>query len=62
MIREYDSVQTRGMLAAARRQLGRIVGGDEGSELIAQGLDYFRAQQIADPDRFASTLVPGWER
>ena len=45
--------------AAARRQRGRLVGGDEGAALIADADAWMAGQTIAHPDRFADLLVPG---
>jgi serine/threonine protein kinase len=48
--------------AAARHQLGRALGGVEGSRLLVEAADAMTAQGIRVPARFASMLVPGqWE-
>ena len=48
-----------GYASAARHQLGRLLGGDEGAALVLAAQAAMRAQGIHDPARFASTLVPG---
>jgi hypothetical protein len=45
--------------AAARYQLGLVLGGDEGRELVAQGEAAMTSQDIRAPARFAAMLVPG---
>jgi hypothetical protein len=46
--------------ACARRQLGVLVGGDEGDALVSRGDAFMRQQGIVRPDRFAAMLVPGF--
>jgi hypothetical protein len=48
-----------GYVAAARYQLGSLLGGEEGAELVGQAEDALRAQGVRVPGRFAATLVPG---
>jgi eukaryotic-like serine/threonine-protein kinase len=45
--------------AAARRQLGELVGGDAGAALIAEADAWMAAEGIRDPARFSRVLVPG---
>ncbi len=45
--------------AAIRHQLGRLVGGEEGSELVAEASDAMTSQGICAPVRFANMLQPG---
>ncbi len=45
--------------AAARHQLGVAVGGDSGSQLVAQAVAAMSAQEIRSEVRFAAMLVPG---
>jgi tetratricopeptide (TPR) repeat protein len=46
--------------AAARRQLGRLMGGDEGARLVREADDYMTEQGVAFPERVANMLVPGF--
>ena len=46
--------------AAARRQLGKIIGGQRGAELIDMSEDWMRRQQIKNPTAFANMLAPGF--
>jgi tetratricopeptide (TPR) repeat protein len=46
--------------AAARRRLGKIVGGDRGAELLNQAEELMRKRQIKNPVAFANLLVPGF--
>ena len=45
---------------AARRQLGELVGGDEGKEKVAAADTWMREQEIERPERMARMLVPGF--
>jgi hypothetical protein len=46
--------------AVTRRQLGRLVGGDEGAALIAAADAFMRARSVYEPERVAATLAPGF--
>ncbi|MBV8232746.1 MAG: AAA family ATPase [Planctomycetaceae bacterium] len=48
--------------AATRRQLGRLLGGDEGRTLIARADDWMAGQAIRRPDRMTACLAPGFEK
>jgi hypothetical protein len=45
--------------AAARRQLGVLLGGSEGGELVAGAEAVMRAEEVASPERFGHWLAPG---
>jgi serine/threonine protein kinase/tetratricopeptide (TPR) repeat protein len=45
---------------AARLRLGQLIGGDHGTELIADSEDWMRKQQIKNPAAFANMLAPGF--
>jgi serine/threonine protein kinase len=45
--------------AAARYQLGRLLGGSEGERHVNRAHDEMSAQDIRAPSRFAAMLVPG---
>jgi hypothetical protein len=45
----------------ARRALGRLVGGDEGSAMTARAEDWMRREGVADADRLTAALAPGLE-
>jgi len=47
--------------AAARRQRGRLVGGDHGRALVTAADAWMTAQAIARPVRFAALLAPGFD-
>ena len=47
--------------AATRRQLGRLLGGDEGRTLIARADTWMAGQAIRRPDRMTACLAPGFE-
>jgi len=46
--------------AAARHQLGVLVGGDEGAALLAEADAYFVGEGFVNPKRMAVTLMPGF--
>jgi hypothetical protein len=51
-----------GYATAARYQLGRLLGGEEGRALVQQAGAAMAEQGIRVPARFAATLVPGaWD-
>ncbi len=43
----------------ARRQLGCLIGGEEGDRLVAQADAAMQAEGVRAPARLAATLVPG---
>jgi hypothetical protein len=45
--------------AAARHQLGLLVGGEEGAALVSEAEDAMEARGVRAPARFAAVLVPG---
>jgi len=48
--------------AAARRRLGELLGGSEGTSLVAQAESFMRAQAIVNPDAMTRMMAPGWTR
>jgi serine/threonine protein kinase len=54
-----DAVEMLLHAMAARRQLGLLLGGDEGRTLVQEADDAMSAQGIRSPERFAGMLVPG---
>ena len=58
--RGFDAVEMALWAAVARRQLGQLVGGDEGAALAAGADAFMRAQSVRDPGRVAATLAPGF--
>jgi hypothetical protein len=48
--------------ASARRQLGRLRGGDQGRELIERADAWMRAQSIVNPARMADCMAPGFSK
>jgi hypothetical protein len=60
-VASLDQVQTRMYAAAARRRLGRLVGGDQGQRVLAEGTAFMTAQGVVDPERMTLMLAPGFE-
>jgi hypothetical protein len=56
-----DAVDMPLYAAAARRQLGRLVGGDAGQALIAHADAWMQGQKIQKPARMSALLAPGKE-
>jgi hypothetical protein len=56
----YDAVDMGLYAASARRQLGKVVGGDEGRAMIAQADMWMANQDIRDPARMAASIAPGF--
>jgi hypothetical protein len=46
--------------AACQRQLGAIVGGDDGAALRMNGQDFMARQGIRNPAAFSRVLTPGF--
>ncbi len=44
---------------AAKRRLGQVLGGDEGSRLVQAADAAMRAEAVRSPERFAAILAPG---
>jgi len=61
-IGELDAAGLRGFAVAARRHLGRIVGGDEGAQLAATVAAFEAVEGIVDGDAFARLHAPGFGR
>jgi len=56
-----EATETGLYAAAARRRLGELLGGDEGSELIKQADEWMGRQQIRNPPAFTRLMAPGFE-
>jgi predicted Ser/Thr protein kinase len=57
----FVTAEMAAYLAAARRQRGRLIGGDEGRELVAEADGWLRGQGIRNPHAWARMYVPGFE-
>jgi len=58
-VRLARAADMHGYARAASRQLGLLLGGDEGARLVAEAEQEMTAAGIRVPSRFAATLVPG---
>lgn len=58
----YEALAMRSMLAAARRRLAALVGGDEGRELVAAADAWSTAEEIVRSDRLTEMVAPGFVR
>ncbi len=57
--RHYAAASNMAMVAAAAdRQRGHLLGGDEGAALIAEAEAFMRAQRVVAPDRFSRLYAP----
>ncbi|HEY8142766.1 MAG TPA: protein kinase [Kofleriaceae bacterium] len=57
-IAELDRLHMVVHAAAARRALGRLIGGSEGEALTARADEHLKLQGIAQPETWAAVLVP----
>ena len=56
----FDAGETLLHAAVARRRLGEMLGGDEGSALVATAHEWFGRQGVRNPARVTAQLAPGW--
>ena len=56
----FDTIPMGLYAAAARRHLGKLVGGDEGRDLIARADAWMIGQGINNPARMAAGITPGF--
>ena len=59
-IRGFDTIGMRLPAAWARRRLGALRAGSEGSALIAEADRFMHEQTIASPACFAAMYAPGF--
>jgi tetratricopeptide (TPR) repeat protein len=57
----FGELQMRLFAACARLLRGRLLGGDQGTQLIGEGEELMRARRIRHPERVLQTLTPGFE-
>jgi len=48
------------LAAAAERRLGALLGGDEGTALLARSDAFMAAEGVRNPERLTAVLAPGW--
>jgi hypothetical protein len=58
---EFHTADMEMYAAAARRQRGKLLGGDEGTALIASADAFMAEQDVKVPERIAAMLAPGFE-
>ena len=56
-----DASDMRLHSGAARLELGRLVGGDEGDRLDREAREWMEGQEIRVPERIASMMAPGFD-
>ncbi len=56
----FNVIEYKLYAAAARRQLGRIIGGDEGKALVQQADRTMGEEDVVNPERIAAMLAPGF--
>lgn len=60
-IRALESAHTPLYAQAARFQLGRILKGHGGAELVRESTRWFSSQRVTNPEAMARMLAPGFE-
>ncbi len=55
----FDAADMSLHAAAARRSLGKLLGGDEGRALVDQAESWMHSQAVKNPARMAAMLAPG---
>jgi serine/threonine protein kinase/tetratricopeptide (TPR) repeat protein len=58
----YEQAEMSLMLACARRSRGRLLGGDQGRELVEQAESTLRREGVADIPRWTAIYCPGIDR
>ncbi|MCA9519506.1 MAG: AAA family ATPase, partial [Myxococcales bacterium] len=53
-------VEMNAIAAAARFRLGLLQRGAKGDEMVAEAMDFFRAQGVACPEKMVEVLTPGF--
>jgi hypothetical protein len=61
-VRAFDDVAMQLHAAAARWQLGKLRGGDEGKALVEAAETWMASQGVAAPAPMSAMLVPGFRR
>ena len=56
----FDGISMGIYAAAARRHLGKLVGGDEGRDLSNRADAWMIGQGITNPERMAAGITPGF--
>ncbi len=56
----FERAEMAAYVAATRAALGSLLGGDEGSALVAEAAGALHAQNVADPTRWFAMLAPGF--
>ena len=59
-ITAFERVEMAAYATAARAGLGRVLGGDEGAQLVSGAEAALRAQGVAEPARWFAMLAPGF--
>ena len=56
----FEAADMRLYGAATRRRIGELVGGEEGSRLVADADEFMTGQRIVRPERIVAVLAPGF--
>ncbi|HEX4900486.1 MAG TPA: hypothetical protein VFV61_08140, partial [Pyrinomonadaceae bacterium] len=57
----FDLAEMQLYAAAARRRLGKLIGGRRGEELLTEADAWMREQKIDNPERMTRMLAPGFD-
>ncbi len=58
-IGRLEAADCQAFAAAAKRQRGRLIGGESGAALMREADAWFASEGVANPARFAAMLAPG---
>ena len=59
-VRNFEKVEMALYAAAAKRRLGKLIGGDDGAALVGEADAWLRGQLVKVPERMVDVLVPGF--
>lgn len=60
-IEVFAQFEMASYLAASRRRLAALVGGDEGRELLRQAEQWTTGEHVRRPDRYTDMMAPGFQ-
>ncbi|HYM61711.1 MAG TPA: protein kinase [Thermoanaerobaculia bacterium] len=59
-VRNFEKAEMQLYAAAARRRLGKLVGGSEGKSMVSEADRWLRGQLVKIPEKMVDVLMPGF--